>query len=323
MTTSSPKVSVVIPVYNQGKFLPEAIDSVLGQHYAPMEVIVVDDGSADETPAVIRSYGNRIRAMSQTNRGAAHALNRGIRAADGELVCWLSADDRFLASKVLRQVPVFAENHNVGVCCTAARLVDVAGSPFKPVAVSTWRHADPFVSVFWANPINGSSVMMRRRLFEEMGGFDEFLRADVDGAMWLRCALASEIVQLDVPLVEYRIHRNTLSANRTLMLESMIAVRMPYVRDGTLLNRMKAADADPPQTLAAMAEDFAWWGMRSLSGEVLELSRTTGRAPWRQVRARTALALTGSAQVHEVVRRIGGAIRRAVWRIAARLYRTG
>lgn len=308
----------MIPVFNQGAYLRTAIRSVLDQDMDGVELIVVDDGSTDETASVIGSFGDRVGAITQENAGASVALNRGIHAGRGDLVCWLSADDRFLPGKLAAQVRAFADSPELGVSCTAARLIDEHGTLIKRTAVPKWRHSDSFLSIFWANPINGSSVMMRRDVFDEMGGFDESLRADVDGAMWLRCARRYQFQQIDEPLIEYRIHRNTLSANRSLMMDSMTRVRLPYLEDGTVADRAVEHDPAPPQLLATMARDFAWWGMRAVAAGLLDASRSAGTAPRAQLEAAIALRATANSRFAEAARRAGGAVRRVAWRRLAR-----
>lgn len=98
-----PLVSVVVPTYNQANYLRSAIESVLTHDYPNIELIVVDDGSTDATPEVLRDYGDAIVLIRQPNRGAANPLNEGIRAARGTYVCWLSSDDAFLPGKLRRQ----------------------------------------------------------------------------------------------------------------------------------------------------------------------------------------------------------------------------
>src|SRR5438477_430437 len=103
-----PAVSVVIPVYNQRIYVGGAIDSVLSISDIPLELIVVNDGSTDGTSNVLDEYRHSITLIEQPNRGAATALNRGISAATGELVCWLSADDQFLPGKLEAQTQYLA-----------------------------------------------------------------------------------------------------------------------------------------------------------------------------------------------------------------------
>jgi glycosyltransferase involved in cell wall biosynthesis len=104
---STPLVSCIVPVFNGERYLAEALDSVLGQTYRALEVIVVDDGSTDGTPAVVRTFGARVRCVTQPNAGLAAARNRGLAAATAELVAFLDADDLWLPEKIACQMERF------------------------------------------------------------------------------------------------------------------------------------------------------------------------------------------------------------------------
>jgi len=274
---AAPLVSVVIPVFNQGQYLAAAIESVLGQDYEPLELLVVDDGSTDSTPSLIASYGDRIRAIRQENRGAAEALNRGIAATSGSLVCWLSADDQFLPGKIASQVAAFERDDGLWLSATGYDVVDARDRVMRRLPAPAWRHPDPFVAIFWQNPINGSSVMVRRAVFERAGMFDTTLRADVDGEMWLRIAPHGRIRQVDGSYLRYRVHDRSLSANRALMVESMTRVRMPYIANGTLRSRL-ASDSRAAAILARMSAEYGWRGYRDLAEALRRESNAMGRA---------------------------------------------
>jgi GT2 family glycosyltransferase len=310
---SSPLVSVVIPVFNQGQYLSTAIDSVLAQGYEPIELIVVDDGSTDDTPAVLERYGGRLTALHQPNRGASHALNRGIEASGGSLVCWLSADDEFLAGKLPAQVQAFLDDPELWLCSTGFDVIDAVGHLVRRVDRPRWRHRDPFVAVFWDNPINGSTVMVRRAVFERLGYFETTLRADVDADMWLRLAASGRIRQIDGVYLRYRVHGASLSADRPLMAESMTAVRLPYVESGALRGRL-VPDGTAARILATMAAEFAWRGLGALGKALLRESMTAGRAPRSQALARLALAIQRWERPHKWALRNGARVRRAVRR---------
>lgn len=113
----SPLVSVVIPTWNRAREVPEAIASVLAQSYRPIEVIVVDDGSTDETPAVLDSYGGAIRVIRQENAGVSAARNTGIRAAHGRFIAFLDSDDLWMPTKLERQVALMRAAGSRAVCC--------------------------------------------------------------------------------------------------------------------------------------------------------------------------------------------------------------
>lgn len=272
-----PLVSVVIPVFNQAEYVIGAVESVLDQDYPSIELIVVDDGSTDGTPRLLAAHPGRFRVIRQENRGAAAALNHGIRESRGRLICWLSADDLFRPGKLRRQVEAFLEDPGLGLVYTGYERIRADATRIGRVPVPAPVHRDAFVTVFWQNSINGSSVMMPRAVFDQCGGFDEGLRADVDADMWLRLTQRHRIRRIDGVFLSYRIHANTLSANEALMVASMTEVRRRHLRSGTLKRALENSEPDPPRLLAWIASDFATQGLFELATEVLALSRSMGR----------------------------------------------
>ncbi|NET58566.1 MAG: glycosyltransferase family 2 protein [Symploca sp. SIO2E6] len=127
--STHPLVSIAINNYNYGRFLPEAIDSALNQIYAPIEVIVVDDGSTDNSREVIASYGDKIIPVLKTNGGQASAFNAGFAASQGEIICFLDSDDICLPNKVAEIVAAFSEHQDVGWCFHPLQQVDENGKP--------------------------------------------------------------------------------------------------------------------------------------------------------------------------------------------------
>lgn len=293
-----PLVSVVIPTYNQAGFLREAIDSVLAQTYPQVELIVVDDGSTDETPGIIATYGQRLVALHQPNRGAANALNAGIRAARGDLICWLSSDDAYLPPKLERQVAAFAADPSAGMCCTGWTTVDATGAVLRSTAEPAWIHPDPVVSIFWRNPINGTTVMIPRRVFDEVGLFNEELVADVDGEMWLRIAARHRIVTIPEILARYRVHAAAMSRDTDLMHASKIRVRLPVVRDGTLATRIRDhAGEKTPAILATIGQDMVRQGLPELAQALQDASLQSGVATGEQTLLARALGVGAPGSV--------------------------
>ncbi len=285
-----PLVSVVIPTYNQASYLRASIDSVLAQSHAPIEVVVVDDGSTDDTPAILDGYGEGIRAIRQTNHGAAHALNHGIRESRGAYVCWLSSDDAFLPDKVARQIAAFEADPGLGLSFMGFDTIDADGAFIADRSDIPWRHPDLLVSVFWANPINGSTVMMPRRVLDEVGPFDEALRADVDAEMWFRVLARYPAAHIPGVHLHYRVHAQALSADRGLMHRSKTTVRRRILRDGVLLRRLRDHDrSGMPRALAEMSETFTRQDYPDLARALLFASLRSGRARDAQSRAAGAL----------------------------------
>jgi glycosyltransferase involved in cell wall biosynthesis len=133
-----PRVSVIIPTYNCDRFLPEAIDSVLMQTYQDYEIIVIDDGSTDQTCQVLEAYKHKIRYFYQQNQGSAVARNLGIKQAKGEFIAFLDADDFWLLpEKLAEQVNCFEQQPSLGSVHTGWRIVDGGGK--KIIDVEPWR----------------------------------------------------------------------------------------------------------------------------------------------------------------------------------------
>ena len=129
MTATLPRVSVVIPAFNQARFLPAAIDSALAQTYRDREIIVVDDGSTDETPDVARRYGDALRYVRQANKGLAGARNTGIERARGEFVALLDSDDVWLPGFLEHMMAVAEAQPRAAVYFGAWRYIDASGNP--------------------------------------------------------------------------------------------------------------------------------------------------------------------------------------------------
>lgn len=211
-----PKVSVIIPTCNRAEKVAIAIDSVLAQTFADFELIVVDDGSTDDTPARLRDYGQRIKVVTQTNRGVSAARNAGIAASTGELIAFLDSDDVWLLHKLQTQVDFFAANPQAMWQQTAEMWVR-NGRRVNPKQ----RHAKLEGRIFQESLelclISPSAVMLRRELLDEAGLFDETLPACEDYDLWLRI-LAKYPVYLDPTygIIKNGGHADQLSRNPAL-----------------------------------------------------------------------------------------------------------
>jgi glycosyltransferase involved in cell wall biosynthesis len=186
---SIPHVSVVIPTYNNVRYLQPALDSVFQQTYPDLEIIVVDDGSTDETPNLLESYANRLRYISQENQGSAAARNRGIQAANGKLIAFLDSDDYFLLpDKIAQQVACFQANPALGSVQTGWKIVNQLGETIR--LVEPWHKIPELTLEAWIRwkPVRTSALMVRRHWLERAGGFDANLRQSHDVDLALRLA---------------------------------------------------------------------------------------------------------------------------------------
>ncbi len=194
-------VSVVIPTFNRRQLVRGAVASVCAQRDADYEIIVVDDGSTDGTAEALRAeFGSRIRVVCTENHGVSSARNRGVAESHGELIAFLDSDDLWLPAKLAAQARFFAEHADAAICQTEEIWLrnGVRVNPCK-------HHEKPSGDIFEASLrlclVSPSAVMMRRLLFETVGGFDESLPACEDYDLWLRTARTTPVYLLDEPLV--------------------------------------------------------------------------------------------------------------------------
>jgi glycosyltransferase involved in cell wall biosynthesis len=206
-----PNVSVIIPAYNAEAFIADTVQSVLNQTYQDLEVIVVDDGSQDGTVAALEPFGTRVQVHRQANGGVARARNTGVSLASGEFIAFLDADDLWLPRKLERQLAfsaapmTFTDRFNIG-----AR----GDLPEIQSEVTPMHGGDVFVALLReGNFITNTSVVMRRTLFDRMGGFYTGLNGTEDWDLWIRIAERYAIGFLPEPLVRYRFHSGGISRN--------------------------------------------------------------------------------------------------------------
>jgi glycosyltransferase involved in cell wall biosynthesis len=215
---TGPLVSCIIPVLDGERFVADAIDSVLGQTHASVEVVVANDGSTDRTTEVVARYGDPVRLVSQPNAGHAAARNLGLAHARGELVAFLDADDLWHPRKLERQLALLASRPNVGMCFTWLRnFVDGAVTRAALLADRSLDDAVPGYS--------SVTMLARRALFARVGGFDVALKHGNDRDWFLRAVEAGATKEL---IGEVLVFRRLHGANRSLTTGA--ASRAEYVR---------------------------------------------------------------------------------------------
>lgn len=197
-------MSVVIPTHNRthalSSLLREAVESVLRQDYADLELIVVADGCQDETENLLRTYGDRIRTCRHARRNTSASLNLGARAAVGRYLAFLDDDDLWAPSKLAQQIPLLEADDKLGFTFTSASYLDSQG---YPIEAPTTAADDPLSE---PNGIPASSGVIRRSLFDRLGGFDERLYNYHDWDLWLRASLRADFGKVPIPLTIRRIH---------------------------------------------------------------------------------------------------------------------
>jgi glycosyltransferase involved in cell wall biosynthesis len=220
-----PKVSVIVPTYNNSPFLPATIDSVLAQTYPDYELIVVDDGSTDDTAAALRPYNGQIRYLQQTNQGVSAARNRGLALALGDYIVFLDGDDLLLPHKLARQVEFLEANETVGIVHSGWQTIDENGQPLN--TIEPWHQApqlDLETWLFW-KPVFLGAMMFRRRLLAQTPGFDPALRQAEDTDLLLCLAAAGcPMAWLPEVTVFYRQHGTNTMRNGRQQAEAIMRV---------------------------------------------------------------------------------------------------
>jgi glycosyltransferase involved in cell wall biosynthesis len=228
-------VSVVIPAYNAATYLRTAIESVLAQDTPhAVEVIVVDDGSVDDTAGVAAGFGAKVRLIRQANSGVSAARNAGIRASSGELIALLDADDVMLPGRIVRQVEGFRADPELVLCCSSIRHIDATGAltPDQPAPLvgATLRPPESTIRLFKRNFICTSGVMFRRRAFDQLGGFDTRLTHAEDCELWLGLSRVGGLLVLAEALTSYRLHGNQSIRNEAAMAVGRLAARHYFLK---------------------------------------------------------------------------------------------
>jgi glycosyltransferase involved in cell wall biosynthesis len=196
----TPLVSVIIPSYNRREMLLQAVAAVLAQTFTDYELIVVDDGSTDNTPAALAPYTGAITLLTGDNKGVSAARNDGVARARGEYVAFLDSDDLWLPDKLSRQVSFLAAHPEVLVCQTEEIWIK-NGRRINPAK----KHRKPSGMIFFPSLalclVSPSAVMIKKTFFREIGGFDEMLPACEDYDLWLRISCRHPIHLINDPLV--------------------------------------------------------------------------------------------------------------------------
>lgn len=234
MTQKSKGITVVIPTFNGASYLSEAIASALSQSAdRPIQVIVVDDGSTDNTHELMSRYGSRITAIHKENGGVSSARNLGISRAKYPLVALLDADDRMNPGRLAAQAAALELSESAVLCCSSVEFIDSKGKLLEaqPMPLSSDPPLRESITrrLFQRNFVSTSSVMIRRDAVMEAGGFDETLHYSEDFDLWLRLSLAGQFIILADRLTQYRSHNNQTVSNMLLMAQGRLEVRNRFL----------------------------------------------------------------------------------------------
>jgi glycosyltransferase involved in cell wall biosynthesis/SAM-dependent methyltransferase len=307
-TSSAPSVSIVITTYNHAQFLPEAIESALGQIVRPAEVIVVDDGSTDDPSSVVSRYPD-VRFIRQPNQGLAAARNTGWQAAHGRYVVFLDADDRLLPEALASNLRRFKERPECAFVYGGYDYIDADGRHLSSPAPNLVGE-DAYEAFLKENCVSmHATVMYRRHCLEQVGGFDARLPCCEDYELYLRLARRYPVAAGKERIAEYRRHTSNMSLNFPQMFDTVLEV----------LRRQSQHTKDNPQWRRALKAGFRHWKSAYAHVQVSQLltvARASGlrQIPWSATARVFALAPATFVQI--AGRRILTVVRsrlRSVW----------
>jgi len=260
-TNKPPLVSIVIPAYNSAWCLESALNSVFDQSFNDYEIIVVNDGSTDNTAEVLAAYKDSIQIIYQENGGLSKARNTGIQAARGTYIAFLDSDDWWLPEKLESQVSLMQSKPELGFCSTATRVQNQQGE-----LLNIWECHNPtnnmLQTIFSHNAAvagSGSAVMVRRNLLDNSNLFDENLKSFEDIDLWIRLAAVSEYSCISTPLAVILRRENSLSKNFDVMRNSALR---SIIKNRVLLPK-KLQGSFWRYSLSGVYTDYAKWTLRN------------------------------------------------------------
>jgi len=262
----TPLVSAILPVHNRASWIARAVTSVLSQTYPALELIVVDDGSTDDTRSVLDRFGSRVTVLCQEHAGVYAARNLGLGRARGELVAFIDSDDVWLPDRLSRQVPLL-QRPQVGLVFGDATHVAGNADATTPSGLTCFQVTPPRRGLVaahfaWGNFVPTSTVLARRRCFEESGEFSLAAPVSADYLKWFQIALRHEFDYTVGPLAEYTIHPSGISQDLGQSLRARIQ----------LFSDELARTADPTtrevlrRLLFNLALHLAWAAFRGRAG---------------------------------------------------------
>ncbi len=226
------KVSVIMPTYNRSRLIGKAIESVICQTYSDWELIIVDDGSTDQTEEMVQKYvqtDRRIRYLKQQNTGCASARNRALAESVGKYIAFIDDDDVYLPDKLELQVKFLDENPETGFVYSDTELVDSQGKHLRNVPEVPQKSFLELIMGFAVPPV---AILMRRECFEKVGGFCTELRSTDDYDMWLRIAKEFPIAYFPSRVAQYVWHDGNLTLNQRKTTANLMFIYKRLMRQG-------------------------------------------------------------------------------------------
>jgi len=253
---ASPMVSVIIPTFNCGSFIDDALKSVFAQTYRHVEVIVVDDGSTDDTRQRVEAFGPVVQYIYQSNAGACAARNTGIKASHGALLAFLDADDVWLPEKLAKQVPLFERSPRVGLVFCDTIFFDRHGDIGRVYRKSKPPRGMVFGELLGNYFLSLETVVIRRDALDALDEwFDERIRVTGDKDLFVRLAYQCELDYVDEPLAKWRAHGSSLTHAHYKDFGIENALLLEKLR-----RRLPDLDRRYPEAVRALERKIAWQG---------------------------------------------------------------
>ena len=281
----TPAVSVVIPAFNHARFLPACVESALAQTLAPCEVIVVDDGSTDGTPAALERFASRVRVLRQPNRGVSAARNRGAAESQGEVLAFLDADDEWLPRKLEAQAARLTAEPELGLVHCGVVEIDAEGRELGVRLDGIEGRVAEEMMLFRRGVIlgGGSAAIVPRAVFAEAGGFDESLSTSADWDLHHHIARRRAVGFVREALVRYRVHAGNMHADVSRTAREMLqAYARAFAEDHALRPLRRRAYGGLHAMLAGSFHaqgryaDGLGHGLRALANDPRRVSRLLG-----------------------------------------------
>jgi glycosyltransferase involved in cell wall biosynthesis len=234
-----PRVDVIIPAYNAAKYLPAAIESVVTQTMTDWRILLVDDGSTDNTAEIVAPFldrlGPKISYIKQDNRGLPAARNTAVLASTSEFLALLDADDLWMPCRLSESVKILEERPQAGLAYGQVTVIDMEGRPLRTFEGNP-RHAEGRIAPYIYTrevTLPCPTMTFRRSCIDEVGYFDETMRATEDRDLWLRIALRHEVAFVPKMLASYRVSPNSMSNDSQRMFQSQLQfIRKHYGSEG-------------------------------------------------------------------------------------------
>ena len=230
---SQPLVSVIIPTYNHQRYIIECVDSVLNQTFTNTQIIIINDGSKDDTDRIIKDFlvqkqHLNIEYYSKANEGLCKTINFGLTKSKGDYVAVLASDDIWQKNKLEKQIDFLEKNSMIGLVYSDAFIIkgvtktDIKYSDYKPKLNYYFKNSiqniDIYKSLLTENFVLATTVVLRKSVIEDIGFFDESIPIE-DFDMWLRISKKYPFGYIDLPLAYYRVHDTNMSNNTMLMIK--------------------------------------------------------------------------------------------------------